>query len=514
MELAVIFTGNRSAAVELRDGGLYHTLRPYRLTLNGSEWGEADTVSVSLYGLTPATDYTLRVHDGDSLVGEVSFTTAEERVTLDVRAFGAEGDGVHEDTAAIQAAILCCPPGGRVLIPAGTYLVTPLFLKSHIRLEVQKGATLKLRTEREAFPILPGRTDTSDGGDLLLGTWEGDPQDCFAALLTGVDCEDVLIWGEGVLDGSASRENWWHEPKKMRVAWRGRMLFLCRCKNVTVQGLTVRNSPSWNLHPYFSDDLRFIGMTVEAPADSPNTDGFDPESCRGVLLSGMRFSLGDDCIAIKSGKIWMGEHYHVPCEDLEIRHCLMENGHGGLTVGSEMAGGVKNVRVHDCLMRRTDRGLRVKTRRGRGEWGVVDGILFERVRMERVLVPLVVNAMYFCDPDGHSPWVQSREKQPVDHTTPTLGSVTYRDVEAVGCACAGYVLGLPERPMKQLTLERVTIDCAPDAPAIAPAMSEGVPQVSRHGLEAHFVEKLTLREVAITGCETPYVLDKDIEVDA
>ena len=191
----------------------------------------------------------------------------------------------------------------------------------------------------------------------------------------------------------------------------------------------------------------------------------------------------------------------------------MENGHGGVTVGSEMAGGVRNMRVRDCLMRRTDRGLRIKTRRGRGEQGVIDGITFERVRMENVLAPLVVNALYFCDPDGHSPWVQSREKQPVDDGTPTLGTVTYRDVTADGCACAGYVLGLPERPMERLILERVRLSASPEARPIAPAMSEGVPQVTAHGLEAHFVRQLILKDVEITGCEEKLITDADVEIN-
>ena len=493
--MKTLYVGSRSACLEI-DDGLYDLREPRRLTLNGRDAGEAVTCVFSLWELMPDTDYRLETDRGETAV----FRTAPERATMDVRRFGAAGDGVHDDTAAIQAAILACPAGGRVLIPKGTWLTGPLFLRSHLRLEIAKGAVLRLTDDRSRFPILPGLTQTTDErGEIPMGTWEGNPLDTFASLITGVEVEDVDICGEGVLDGCANHGNWWHDHRTKRGAWRPRMIFLCRCRDITVQGLTVRNSPAWNLHPFFSDGLRFLGLKVEAPADSPNTDGFDPESCSGILLAGTHFSLGDDCIAIKSGKIWLGSRFKKPCEDIEISHCLMENGHGGVTAGSEMAGGVRNVRVHDCLMRHTDRGLRIKTRRGRGEQGVIDGITFERVRMDAVRVPLVVNALYFCDPDGHSAWVQSREKKPVDATTPRIGEITFRDVTAEGASCAGYILGLPERPVESVRLERVRIDCAPDAPPIRPAMADGVPELTRTGLVVLFTAGLTLEDVSVTG---------------
>ena len=152
-------------------------------------------------------------------------------------------------------------------------------------------------------------------------------------------------------------------------------------------------------------------------------------------------------------------------------------------------------------MRNTDRGLRIKTRRGRGEQGVIDGITFERVHMENVRVPLVVNALYFCDPDGHSSWVQSREKQPVDETTPFIGCITFRDVEAEGASCAGYVLGLPEQPVECITLERVHISVDPTAPAIQPAMADGVPKMAGAGLILENTGKLETTDVTIVGIQ-------------
>ena len=501
MKLTCLFVSGRSAALQLEDGGLYNTLKPYTLRINGERCVTTVQVVTNLYGLWPDTEYTVEVLDGEEQAAVISFHTAFESVTLNVHRFGAIGDGVHDDTPAIQAAILCCPEKGRVLIPKGKYVVTPLFLKSHMSIELTEGAELCLNTDRHCFPILPGAIETTDEtGDYNLGTWEGNPLDAFAALITGVDVEDVSIYGPGKLNGRADQADWWVNRKQKNIAWRGRMVFLCRCSNVTLQGVSVCNSPSWNLHPYFSNDLKFIGISVTAPADSPNTDGFDPESCKNVLLAGAHFSLGDDCIAIKAGKIYMGSTYKTPCKHVEITHCLMENGHGGVTIGSEMAGGVHDVLVHDCLMRNTDRGLRVKTRRGRGKDGVIDEIVFERVKMERVGAPFVVNCLYFCDPDGHTAWVQSREKYPVDDSTPRVGKVIFRDVQAEDCgACAGYFLGLPEQTIEQVEMENVTFTFDKQGKPMPPAMAENVEPCLNQGIIAKYVDRIVMKNVHMTG---------------
>lgn len=502
MNMTILLRTARSVTVQLEDGGLYASEKAYRLTLNDRPAGEMTTVVRSLFGLWPDTAYVLRAFDGDTEVASVNFTTEAESFTMNVRRFGAVGDGEHDDTSAIQAAILACPAQGRVLIPAGRYRVRPLFLKSHIRLELAAGAVLELERDRSLFPILPGMTlSTDEASDYNLGTWEGNPMDMFGSLITGIDVEDVVIYGEGVCNGMAQLSDWWVEHRTRRGAWRGRLLYLCRCREISVQGVTFRNSPAWNLHPYFSRELKFLNVSVQAPADSPNTDGFDPESCKGILVAGAHFSLGDDCIAIKAGKLYMGMTYATPCEDILISHCLMENGHGGVTIGSEMAGGVRNVRVRDCLMRCTDRGLRVKTRRGRGRNGVIEDIEFERVRMDRVGTPFVVNALYFCDPDGHSEYVQSREKQPVDDRTPRIGRIAFRSMQATGVSCAGYFLGLPERPIEEVLLEDVSIACAPDAQPMRPAMADGVELCVRKGLVADGVDRLRLHRVNISGYE-------------
>lgn len=499
--MKLLFVSARSAAVLLDENGYYELDRPARLYLNGEALGEEARSVRSLFGLWPGTEYELRM-ERDGETQELSFRTEDEACTLNVRRFGAKGDGIQNDTFALQAAILCCPKGGRVLIPKGNYVTGPLFLKSHITVEWQAGAALLLSLDRGRFPILPGVTypTREEGADYLLGSWEGNPQDCFAAALTGIEVEDVRLIGPGIIDGRARDAGWWQDPKGKRGAYRGRLFFLKGCRDITVQGLTFRNSPSWNIHPMMSERLAFYNIQVEAPSDSPNTDGFDPESCRGVKLLGARFSVGDDCIAVKAGKIYMARKYHLPCRDIEIAYCAMLDGHGGVTVGSEMAGGVQNVRVHHCFMRGNDRALRIKTRRGRGRDGVVDGIVFSHVKMEGVKAPLVVNCMYFCDPDGKTDYVQSREKQPVDDTTPTVGSIVFEEVDAVDCqACAAYILGLPERPVKEIVLRNSRFSFAKDAQPMAPAMAEGVEKCAGRGVIAYFAESIRLENTRMEG---------------
>ena len=499
--MRLLYASSRSSAVLVDPSGDYNTA-PYHVILNGRDVGERDRTVLSLFNLLPDAEYALEARRGGECVGAVTFRTAGESFTLDVRRFGAVGDGVHDDTAAIQAAILCCPPDGRVRVGAGDYRIRPLFLKSHITLELKRGASLRLIADRSRFPILPGAIPNPAGEELLLGSAEGNPLDTYASALNGIGVEDVNIIGEGTVDGCAQFGDWWIEPKRKRGAYRGHLLYLRDCRDVTVHGISFRNSPSWNLHPCFSDLLRFIDIDIEAPFDSPNTDGFDPQSCRDVKLYGAKISVGDDCVAIKSGKLYMGMKYRRPSADIEIAWCAMLNGHGGVTVGSEMSGGVYGVRVHHCAMRGNDRGLRIKTRRRRGKYAVVDDVRFEDVRMAGVKAPLVVNALYFCDPDGHSDWVQSRDSLPADDTTPTLGSITFARVKATDChACAAYVLGLLERPVECLRLENCDFAFAPDAEPMQPAMADGVIPCRRRGVIARNVERVELVNVSMDAVE-------------
>jgi len=381
MKITALFKTARSITIEIEDGSIYETAHIYEIYVNNSHYQTTNKVITGIYGLKPDTRYSIAVVGGQKKA-LLELTTDYEFVTLNVRDFGARGDGNQDDTLFIQAAIMACPKQSRILIPAGVYKITSLFLKDNIRLELAKGAVLSAETRRTKFPVYPGMIQSYDeDGEYNLGTWEGNPLPMFTGIITGVNIAHVMIYGEGIIDGNAGYDpdNWWYHQKQMRTAFRPRMIFLNRCQDVTVEGITVTNSPSWNIHPYFSSHLRFLNLTVLNPKDSPNTDGLNPESSRDVEITGIFFSLGDDCIAVKSGKIYMGSKYRTPSENITIRQCCMRDGHGSITIGSEMAGGVKNLTVRDCLFLNTDRGLRIKTRRGRGKDAVIDGVLFENI---------------------------------------------------------------------------------------------------------------------------------------
>jgi polygalacturonase len=501
MEITLVIKTARSAAIEIKDGGRHFTMKPYTVILNGKIILTTDKTITSLYDLKPDTEYLAEVYDSAEKLGEVSFRTDYEYVTLDVTRFGAKGDGEHDDTHFIQAAIMACPKDSRVYFPAGTYRITSLFLKSHTRIELAEGAELKAFTDRSKFPVFPGMIQSyNEEDEYNLGTWEGNPLPMFSGIICGVGVEDVIIYGKGVINGNASKENWWNNPKVMNIAFRPRLFFISGCKDITLQGVKFCNSPSWTLHPYFSDNLKFIGVIVENPADSPNTDGLDPESCKNIEILGVRFSLGDDCIAIKSGKIYMGRKHKTPCENINIRQCLMENGHGAVTVGSEMAGGVVNLTVEDCIFRHTDRGLRIKTRRGRGKDAILSNITFRNLTLDHVMTPLVVNAFYFCDPDGKTSYVQSRDVYPVDDRTPVIKKMVFENMECTNChVAAAYFDGLPEQKIEEIYMKNINISYAEDAKCDVPAMSEGVEKSSKRGLFARNVAKMTLENVNITG---------------
>ncbi len=501
MEILHIMHTARSATIEIKDGGRFFAKRTYEIYLNGALYGETDKTITSLYGLKPDSKQLVEVFADGEKQGEVCFDTDYEFVTLNVKKFGAKGDGVQDDTHFIQAAIMACPENGRVLIPEGTYRITSLFLKSHLRLELAKGAELKADTDRNRFVTFPATIQSYDETDeYYLGTWEGNPLPMFAGIICGMNVEDVILYGEGTINGAASKENWWYNPKVMNIAFRPRLFFINHCKNVTLQGVKFCNSPSWTLHPFFSDDLKFINVVVENPADSPNTDGLDPESCKNIDIIGVRFSLGDDCIAVKSGKIYMGKKFKRPSENILVRQCLMENGHGAVTLGSEMAGGVVNMTVEECTFRHTDRGLRIKTRRGRGKDAILSNIVFRNLTLDHVMTPLVVNSFYFCDPDGKTEYVQSREVYPVDDRTPVIKKMVFENMDCTNChVAAAFFDGLPEQKIEEIVMKNVSISYAENPKFDVPAMSEGVAKSSKRGMFARNVAKLTLENVNITG---------------
>lgn len=504
----IIFKSSTSVTIEKINQDVYYT-KPYDIYLNRQQVAsQVDKNIFSLYDLLPNTEYELEI-EGD----RVNFRTDFEYVCLDVRLFGAKGDGKTNDTAFIQACINACPPQSRVLISKGNYLVGPLFLKSNITIELTKDAHLIGDTDRTHYPVLPGMVYTSDEQDEFnLGSWEGNPLDCFASIITGLGIENTKIIGEGTIDGNAQNADWWKEPRIKRIAWRPRGVFLNHCRNVTFQGVMVTNTPSWNLHPYFSEHIRFIDMRLVSPKNSPNTDGCDPESCTGVDILGVYFSVGDDCIAIKSGKIFMGRKYKLPSSEFNIRNCSMNFGHGAVVLGSEMSGGMRDIKVSQCLFNQTDRGLRIKTRRGRGKDAVIDGITFENIKMTDVLTPLVINMFYFCDPDGHTEYVYSKETLPVDERTPYLGKFVFKNIDCTNVnVAAGTFYGLPEQPIDSIEIENVSFHYAENPVEGTPAMMDFLSPMKGQGLIFNNVNQVRMKNVCFDGVQSEEVQAEQVK---
>jgi polygalacturonase len=468
---------SRTAVFELdfSDGPILPT--PHSIILNNRVIGNTTRSVFSLKALKPEKTYTLSLDNSFP----ISFETKSESACLDIREFGAQGDGEFDDTPAIQATIAACPKGGTIFIPPGLWSCSPLFLKSDICIYFTSGAILKGHSSRNHYPILPGGMASKTNAP-HWGSWEGKPEDCFASLLTGLGVRNVTIAGDGIIDGNAAAGDWWQEPKSKIKAFRPRTIFFNQCENILIHGLKVSNSPSWTIHPLLCKNLRFYDLNIKNPKNSPNTDGLNPESCDKVEIVGTRISVGDDCIAIKSGRNSDGASYQLPCQNISIRRCLMEYGHGAVVIGSEMSAGVHHVKISYCLFQATDRGLRIKTRRGRGKDGIIFGIHLHHVVMEYVLVPLVINCFYNCDKDGDSIYVQNKTALPIDDRTPTVRNICFEQVVAMNAAHAAcFVWGLPERPIEDLTLRNVHVKFGSNAQPEPPAMACDVPSLYNSG---------------------------------
>ncbi len=509
----LLFAGSTSACFELDNLNPYYAPSPYHIILNGTEVKRETCNVFSLFSLIPATEYTLQIKYDDGFQENLSFSTTDEYCAINVRDFGAVGDGVTNDTTAIQTAIHFMPANSRLFFPAGDYLTSPLALKSNITLEFQQDAHLIGSPDHEDYPVIPGSVaDTNTGSEIFFGGFEGNTVPMYQALITASYAENICIIGPGMVDGNAQNSNWWQIFRELEFA-RPRLVFLNRCKNVVIHGIHGCNSASWQFHPYFSENISFFDVQVSAPKNSPNTDALDPESCDQVNIIGCRFSVGDDCIAIKSGKIELGRKLKRPASRHVIRNCLMQFGHGAVTLGSEIGAGVRDLQVSQCCFRGTDRGLRIKTRRGRGKDCCITDVSFDNILMEGVLTPIVINMWYnCCDPDRNSEYVWSRDHLPVDDRTPHLGSFRFSNLNCTDAQVAAcYIDGLPESPIDSVHFENVSVHFASDAKPGIPAMENFAEERCRLGLYLDNVRKISLKNVTLDGVSGEKLLVQHFE---
>jgi polygalacturonase len=297
-----------------------------------------------------------------------------------ITSFGAVGDGTTDCTAAFRAAIAAgSRRGGHVIVPAGgTFFTGAIHLLSNVDLHLEQGSTILFSQDPNAY--LP----------VVFTRWQGIELMNYSPPIYSYGQRNIAITGSGTLNGQADANHWWNwkdletadfdlletmaddnVPVAQRVFGAGHFLppqmiqpFLS--DTVLIQGVTIENSPFWHLNPNLCRNVTVEGVSISS--SGPNTDGCDPESCDGVVIDGVTFNTGDDCIAIKSGRDADGRRVNVPCQNVVIQNCNFADGHGGITLGSEMTGGVKNVYARDLTMNSANlqAGHRIKTNTLRG----------------------------------------------------------------------------------------------------------------------------------------------------
>ncbi len=360
---------------------------------------------------------------------------AEPASTCDPKTYGAKADGHTKDTHALQEAIDACAAkgGGTVTLTSGTYLSAPIVLKSHITLRLERGATLL------------GSPDQSDYSETDVFR-QRDRQ----SLITANNATGITISGEGTVDGNG--EPWWEIIRAQKAAHkterleRPRLVVFDHCSNILLEGVTFQNSPSWQVVPYYSKDIIIRNIKVLAPANSPNTDGIDPFSSSRISIDHVLVDVGDDNVAIKSGQPG-SPGPDDPSTDITIADCTFLHGHG-LSIGSEIAGGVQNIHAARIHFKDTDNGVRVKSNRDRG--GDIGNFEFHDLTMENVKVPLLISEYYPKIP-------QNDVAQPVTRLTPRFHDITVINLQAAGGKTAGFIVGLPESPIRTIRLNNVHI---------------------------------------------------------
>lgn len=513
MKIKLVSITSTTASFEIENDNCFYLKEEASIYVNNKDISLTKRNVFTLYDLKPDTNYNVFIKDSKSYKQSesVDIKTQSEAAAINVMDFGAVGDGKNVDTAFLQAAIEICPPYGRIIVPKGTYLTGPLFLKSNITFDLKEGAVILGLKERKNYPILRGAIK-GNKSEFYVGSWEGNEADEFASLITAIGVENVNIIGKGTLDGNSNFDTWWFKAKEKNVAWRPKTVFLNRCKNVLLEGITVKNSPSWTIHPLMCEKLKFIDMNIENPVDAPNTDALDPESSKDVLILGNTFSVGDDCIAIKSGKIDMSKKNPVASENIYIRNCNMESGHGAVVLGSEMSSGVKSIFISNCIFNSTDRGLRVKTRRGRGSKGIIDDIHVSNVKMDKVQTPFAINSFYFCDADGKTKYVWDKEKLPVDDRTPYIGSIY---IDNVVCSntkvCAAFMYGLPERKIEKVHMKNVRVEFDENPEEGYADMMSFLEPMKRNGMYFNNVKNLHLENVEVEKALTDKVTKINVD---
>jgi polygalacturonase len=421
--------------------------------------------------------------------------------TVIIKDFGAVSGGQVLNSEAFANAIdaVSTRGGGKVIIPAGVWLTGPIILKSNIELYAEAGALIIFSADKDLYPLI----ETSFEG---LDTWR-----CLSPIY-GKNIENVAFTGSGIWDGSGDawryvkkskltdsqwkklvasggvtnyKNNEWYPSEQFRDAMKNTdqnvrldmktkeefetirdflrpvMVSIQNSKRVMFDGPVFQNSPAWCIHPLMVEDLTVRNLTVRNPWYSQNGDGIDIESCKNVILENCNFDVGDDAICIKSGKNEDGRRRGVACENIIIRNNIVYHGHGGVTVGSEMSGGVRNMHVSNCTFMGTDVGLRFKSNRGRG--GVVENIYISDIRMTDIPTHAISFDLYYGG-QSVSEMLESGNQQnlaknePVTEQTPQFKNISIKNITVKGALQAVFLQGLPEMNLENIELRNLLLE--------------------------------------------------------
>lgn len=417
--------------------------------------------------------------------------------------FGGVPDGVTDATDAFRQAIAAAsaaPGGGRVVVEGGVWRTGPIHLLSNVELHVDRESTIRFSsTPADFFPA-------------VLTRYEGTEFMGISPFIYAYGQENIAITGHGVLDGSASRENWWahkrgadgHEgdPARLRrlaeegvpvdqrvfgpeTTIRPQFIQPYRCRNVLIQDVTILRSPMWEIHPVECENVTVRRVTISS--HGPNNDGCDPESCRDVLIEDCVFDTGDDCIAIKSGRNADGRRLNKPSENIIVSGCLMMDGHGGVTLGSEISGGVRNVFVENCRMDSPRLATAIRSKNNAARGGRLENIRVRDVTIGQVArAAITIDYNYGEGADGGF--------------TPIFDGLDIRRVVVGRCERVLDLQGFETAPIRNITLTDCEIVRAaePDIvshvddlayvgvrrngrPAVGPEPGAVVRPASRHG---------------------------------
>jgi len=390
------------------------------------------------------------------------FNLADAQSFYNVTKYGAKNDSSKLATMAIKRAIDAASKagGGTVYFPAGKYLTGAIHLKSNITIFIDAGAELHFSDNFDDYlPMVESR-------------YEGVDVKSFSPLFYAHKAENISIIGRGIIDGHGRK--WWDfvegynqdqprskwqylfdkenkdillpdDPKQMKRGFlRPPFIQFMFCKNILIEGITIRNSPFWTVNPEFCENVKIHAITINNP-HSPNTDGINPESCKNVHISDCHISVGDDCITIKSGKDEPGRRMAVPAENYVITNCTMLSGHGGVVIGSEMSGDVRKITISNCVFDGTDRGIRIKTARGRG--GIVEEIRVSNIIMKNIKQQAIVLDMQYA----------KTNVEPVSDRTPKFRNIHFSNITGQ-VNQAAYLNGLEEMPIENVSFNDINMD--------------------------------------------------------